>query len=986
MSFNQCVRRIDRRGYTRALMTGVAAYALAIPFAYAQQTPPPPPPAETSAAGGVEEITVTAERRAERLQDVPIAVDALSQDTLQQLNINTAQDLIDKLPGVTQAGGGPSQSEIYVRGLSLGGFGKLQGSGVTTPFPNVAVYLDDESVQVPGRNLDVYDADLQRVEVLEGPQGTLFGSGAEAGVVRYITGKPDLEKTEAYIDAEAAMTDGGGPSGGGDITVNVPIIDDVLGLRVVAYDDRQGGYINNVAGTFVRKSTDIGLSHYASYTNNIPGPPNSRNSVNNFNQEGKDINPVTYKGFRVTGLYKFDNDWDITVSESMQDMDAEGVFYETPLGVEGKPLPDLSVQLFNPSYDKDKFENTAGTIDGRIGDLSLIYNGSYLVRNTQQQQDYTNYARGRYGDYYQCLTTGEATAIGKTAGCYSPSAVWRENEHDTHLSQELRIKTPDDWRFRAVGGLFYEDFTVNATTDYEYKTAPGFTDIGIPPGAVANNSGIRDSHDAFQNDVTRGYEQKAAYINLDFDIIPNELTVTAAGRYYDFSNTEQGSYSGSFGCFDAGPAPCIGNHSVINGSDTYTGFIGRFNLTWKVTPDALLYYTWSQGFRPGGFNRGTIDVGGMSFFQYAPDTLTNNEVGFKTSWLDNHLVLDGALYMEDWDNVQTVVFNPGYYGILTFDVNGPDYKVYGGDLQLTARATDNITIFASGELNATQQETKPTLIGNNGVTNSALPNPFSDIGSTLAQSPTAKGSLRVRYDWEMGDYAPFVQVGATGATATHSGISTTQYGPLSVYNTNFYEQGYVTGDVSAGFTTGPWSVTAFCDNCTNTRVQEFVSEAQLVRGVFISRPLTAGMKLRYEFEQAPAPVAAAAPPPPPPSVPPPAPVQQPEAQREFQVFFDFDKSNITDAAARVIQAAADVVRAGGIAHITVTGHTDTVGTAKYNQALSERRAASVKAKLVSDGVNSGEISTIGAGKSGLLVPTADGVREPQNRRAVIDLQ
>ena len=111
-----------------------------------------------------------------------------------------------------------------------------------------------------------------------------------------------------------------------------------------------------------------------------------------------------------------------------------------------------------------------------------------------------------------------------------------------------------------------------------------------------------------------------------------------------------------------------------------------------------------------------------------------------------------------------------------------------------------------------------------------------------------------------------------------------------------------------------------------------------------------------------------------------------EAQREFQVFFDFDKSNVTAAAAQVIQAAADTVKAGGVAQITVTGHTDTVGSAAYNQALSERRAASVKAELVKDGVAGGEITTIGVGKTGLLVPTADGVREPQNRRAEIVLQ
>src|SRR5579862_237957 len=612
-----------------------------------------------------------------------------------------------------------------------------------------------------------------------------------------------------------AGTAGGDLSYNGDATLNIPLVEDTAAIRLVIYDDRRGGYIDNVPGTFVRKSSDIGI-HYGGYVNNIPGPPTARNSINNAGLVANDINPVTYYGGRFTGLWKFDNDWNFTLSESYQRMDAEGVFYETPQGVEGKPLPDLSVQLFNPSYDKDSFNSTSGTLEGRIGDLSLVYNGSYLVRDTHQQQDYTNYARGVYGDYYQCLSPGQASKIGVGSGCYSPSAVWREDEHDTHLIQELRFKTPDDWRFRALGGLFYEDFTVNALTDYEYKTAPGFTLVGPPAGAVANNPGIRDNHDSFVNDVTRGYNQKAAYLSLDYDILPNELTITAAGRYYDFQNSEEGYYAGSFGCFDAGPAPCTtNNHSIISGQSTYTGFTGRFNLTWKIDPDDLVYYTWSEGFRPGGFNRGVITHAGLSFFKYAPDTLTNNEIGFKTQWFDHRLTLNGAIYKENWDSIQTEVFNPGYYGILTITTNGPDYEVYGGELQATARVTDNLTIFASGEVNASESLNSPALIGDGDKTNPALPPPYAPTGSSLAQSPGFKGNIRARYEWEIGDYAPFFQLGVTGATSSHSGIGLPQFGALSVYNTNFYEQGYVTADISAGVSSGPWMVTAYCDNVTD---------------------------------------------------------------------------------------------------------------------------------------------------------------------------
>ncbi len=838
MSSNHCVRRpLHRRTYVAALLSGVAACALGASQAYAQQA------ADSS---GVQEIVVTATHRSERLQDVPIAVTALSAETLSDLNVSNFDDLIKTLPGVTIASGGPSQSEIYMRGLAQGGRGGLQGSGVTAPFPNVAVYLDEQSEQVPGRNLDIYAADLQRVEVLEGPQGTGFGSGAEAGVLRYITNKPDLYKTEAIFNATVAGTAHGDPSGGGDATLNVPVINGTAALRLVIYDDRRGGYINNVPGTFTRSSTDLGI-HYAGYTNNIPGPANSRNSANNANMTGSAINPVTYKGGRLEGAWRFDDDWDVLLAESYQHMDAEGVFYETPIGVDGKGLPDLSVQLFNPTYDKDSFENTALTLNGRIGDLSLVYNGSYLVRDTHQQQDYTNYARGTYGDYYQCLSPTQAAAVGAAAGCYSPSAVWRENEHDTHLTQELRLKTPDDWRLRAIGGLFYEHFQVDATTDYEYKTAPGFTLIAPPPGAATNNPNLRDANDSFQNDVLRGYSQRAAYLSLDYDILPKELTVTAAGRYYDFSNEEEGSYSGSFGCFNAGPAPCIGNHQVVNGKSNYKGAIGRFNVTWKIDPDVMVYYTWSQGFRPGGFNRGTENVGGETFFKYAPDSLTNNEIGFKTSWFNRRLVVNGAIYMEDWDDVQTQIFNPTEYGILTFTTNGPNFKVYGAEVQATGRVTDAFTLFASGELNSSQQENVPTLTGDNGYVNPNLASPWAAVGSTLAQAPTFKGNLRGRYEFEWGDYTPFLQVGVTAATATHSGIGVPQTGANAVYNSNFNEQGYATADISAGFSMGQMTFTAFCDNFTDTRVQEFITESQLIRAVYIDRPLTAGIRLKYDF-------------------------------------------------------------------------------------------------------------------------------------------
>src|SRR5580693_4617565 len=197
----------------------------------------------------LQEITVTATRRSQSMQDVPIAMQAFTGQALQQLNISTFDDYIKYLPNVTSANNGPGQNEIFMRGLSAGAQ-PSQGSGSTGLFPNVAIYLDNQSGQLPNRNLDIYAADLNRIEVLEGPQGTLFGAGAEAGVIRYITNQPKLDVTEGSVKAGYGVTAHGDPNSDVTAVLNVPLIPQALAVRAVIYDDSRGGYINNVPATF----------------------------------------------------------------------------------------------------------------------------------------------------------------------------------------------------------------------------------------------------------------------------------------------------------------------------------------------------------------------------------------------------------------------------------------------------------------------------------------------------------------------------------------------------------------------------------------------------------------------------------------------------------------------------------------------------------------------------------------------------------------
>jgi len=843
------------------------------------------------------EVIVTANRREENLQDVPIAMQVLTGDALAKLNATTFDDFVKYLPGVTAHGVGPGQSNIYMRGLATAVFG-IQGSGSIGGFPNVAVYLDEQSAQLSYRNLDVYAADLARIEILEGPQGTLFGAGAQAGVVRYITNKPKLDVTEATVNAGYATTAHGAQSTNLDATLNIPLIADHLAVRGVIYNERRGGYIDNIPATFARADTDLGV-HYAYAGGKVPA-----NSVviNNFNMAAKDINPVTYQGIRAEALYRFNEDWSVLLAQSYQSIEADGVFAEMAADSLGHPQPDLSVQLYNPSYNKDRFENTALTIDGRVGELKLVYAGAYLVRNVEQVQDYTSYARGVYADYYQCVnpTSNSTQPNPAAARCFTPSSTWHYLERNTHQTHELRLSTPADWRIRSVGGLFYESYQLQNQIDWFYLTAlPYFNPIAPPTGyynasgafvsspVTSNNPNVRPLGDAFFNDITRGYRQQAVYTSVDFDLIPSKLTLTAGTRYSRTNTWEVGSTVSSFGgCqlinFPEAPNPCVNgpnqqfiNLNAENLDRSFSGFRSRANLSWKVTEDALLYYTWSQGFRAGAFNRSAVNcpcsplnTGPYEWqtqanlhgswkppLTLAPDTLTNNELGWKTMWLNRRIQWDGAIYQENWNQAQIPVGAPGIINLGLF-LNGGNYRVRGVETSLVARVTSGLSVEAGGAWNHSELVKEATFLWGDGtpIDFSALhrygrptiPNPGGVLGSPLAGAPSFQGNIRARYEFALNGYDAFAQIGAVHQS--HSLATTDQFAlDLQNHSTAYDLPPFTTYDGALGVGKDAWLVQVYGENLTDTRAQLFANYAQFYKAITVNRPRTIGLRYSYKF-------------------------------------------------------------------------------------------------------------------------------------------
>ena len=826
----------------------------------------------------ISEVVVTAQRREENIQNVPITIQALTGDTIAQLNVVNLDEFIRYLPNVSQNTNGPGQSLVFMRGLNTD-TNDGQGGGTTGALPGVAIYLDEQSGQIPGRNLDVYAADLERIEVLEGPQGTLFGGGALNGVLRYITNKPKLDVTEGSVDAGYGLTAHGDPNTNATAVLNLPLIEDTLAVRGVIYNDREGGYINNLPATFARSASDLGFARY----NGGVVPTNSV-SINNNNLVGNAINPLTYTGMRLEALYKIDSDWNALLTQSYQNMDSEGVFNEMPYGSEGarltndvlaepiggQPLAPLSVNSFNPSYDKDKFENTALVVNGKIGDLKLVYSGAYLVRSVDQQQDYTNYARGVGSSYYQCA--GYSSTSAAAGQCYSPSSVYKEQEHNTHQSHELRLSTPDDLRIRALVGVYWEDFKIIDQTQWTYTTVPICSAAGLNnncflpiqpwPGSPAYTP---NPATGFFDDVQRTYKQLAEFASIDVDLIPHTLTVSGGIRHFKYDDSESGGDVASAGCKQFTPTTYFGPCLTPDGTNisitppnrtTPSGNRARGNLSWHITDHDLLYYTWSQGFRAGTFNRGSgchlPGPDGVNQFCVpsftVPDNVTNNEIGWKTEWFNRRVQFDGSVYQEVWSNAQIGFFDPqGGLGNLAFSANGPSYRVRGFEPSIIARVTEGLTFQTSMAWNSASQTNSPFLVDNNpasvnyGKNITSIPNPYGPLGSPTAYSPPFKVNARMRYDWSFNGYTAFVQV-----TGDHQAHMVTATGYVSAYDV----PGFSTYGASGGVARGPWSVQMFAQNLTNVNASTSASANQFILVEVPLRPRVLGLNISYKFSDA----------------------------------------------------------------------------------------------------------------------------------------
>jgi len=811
----------------------------------------------------LEEVVVTARKKTESLQDVPISVSALRESDLEDKGINVFEDYLLQLPSVTAGGAGPGTSTIYIRGLAST-TPNLTTAGVAGLAPNVSFYLDEQPLAQPGRNLDVYAADMARIEVLAGPQGTLFGASSQAGVVRMITNKPVIGEASANVEVEARFMPGADTGDKVELVANMPLGDSTA-ARFVAYRDKKGGYIDQVAGSLNASQSarfraagtvrDNGLPVSSSRGGFQAGADLSGATLSNAIAIVKeDANTLTYQGFRASLAHEINENWNALATVAQQTIDADGVFFVDP------NLGDLEIQRYTEDVIEDEFDNMSLTLEGSIGDLEVVYAGAYTDRTSDQMVDYTDYLFvGQYLPYYICdyYVTYTTYAPGNvpTGTCGAPNLLVDSTTNLEVTSHEFRINADLNDTTSVTAGVFASDTELTELNLFTYPGSVGndityaanyaLTDTSVT-GVINKASpgwfsaGPYSEPVIFFNDIKRTDKQMGVFGEVSFALNDtSELSVGA--RWYDievdFEGSANSSFYNGFGNPDtqqfgsnlsAQYAP--GNANGYPDKAQTDGVIGKVTYSWKPSEDVMYYATWSEGFRPGLLNRPVGSSSPDGSYTVKPvvdsDEVTNYEFGWKAVLQDGALRFNGSVYMVDVSGLQSTIFDPSIVNLF-FSDNAADAEIKGveGDF---VYYTDN-SLILSGAFSLLDTE----------ITKSLVPTADVVVGSDLAFAPGFQANFSARKEWG-------TSTGNTGhwqAQFIHSRASDSD-----IMEPNRATQAsYFLANIRAGVSNDSWTAEMYIDNITDERAEisnTFVFDRQRVA---VIRPLNLGFRYKVKF-------------------------------------------------------------------------------------------------------------------------------------------
>ena len=542
----------------------------------------------------IEEVIVSAQKKTENLQNVPISVTTLSSDELDSLNIKDFADYVLQLPAASAVQRRPGQGQIFMRGISDGGNNNQSLQG-----PAVAIYLDESPVTMIGDNLDVHVYDIERVESLTGPQGTLYGAASQAGNLKIITKKPSSEFDSGF-NLSAESTRGGDGSTMVEGFVNIPLSQNAA-LRFVGFNDRDGGFIDSVNDSITYPVSGITRS-------------NEVFVEDNFNDAVKD-------GYRAALRVDLNENWQIDVNYMGQETSTNGVWDHNP-----DELGEYNVSRFYDDKTHDEWTRFSATVTGDLGFADLTFTTSSLERDFEVLSDYSHYAIDGYVEgYYTCYTY-------YFGPCVDPSIQFENDTHQEYDTTEIRLSSKEGEKLNWIIGAFQTE----NITDYDSQWhVPAINPAAAVPGS-------KDLY--YQTDQVRSEDESAVFGEIYYQI-NDKMELTLGHRKFDNETTLKG-FVGTvwWPNYILGSTTRPDNvNSLYDGSDS----ISKINLSYQVDNNSMIYITRSEGYRPGGANR-TTQLGAT----YDADFLTSTEFGFKSISMDGRLRLNAAMYQMDWDDIQ----------------------------------------------------------------------------------------------------------------------------------------------------------------------------------------------------------------------------------------------------------------------------------------------------------------------------------------------
>ncbi len=647
----------------------------------------------------LDEITVTATRRELNLQDVAQSITAFSTTDIAEMGVRSMADYIKAMPSIALTETKPGVTSLAIRGVSSGAFNyRLQDQ--------TSIYLDEQAMTTSAQNISVRPIDMERIEVLPGPQGTLFGSSSQTGTLRLITNKPDFKEFSGMVQADYGSTTGGAEIYDISGVLNIPVADDKFALRAVAYSTLDCGWVDNV----------FGLSYSGNFDNSAVVED--------------DYNEYETTGGRLSALWQMNDDWEVLLNVMTEQNESRGEWETDP------SLGGQRIVRFIEDFKEDDWTSFGLTLRGDLGFASLSITAQQMDRDFAYEWDNNSYTQRKdraYGGAYlryteNCYATNPmygnsaclyAARYYYVPGSYDPVYGYETvysyapryytnysfstiaNEQEQERDQlEIRLTSQNEGKLQWMLGGYYEEiydtwFYVTRMDDHTSTTAWGFAQAyAAYYKYVAGYSNlvypIPDTIYHYAQTMERTNTQIAVFGEIDYDFT-DKTRLTLGARWAENERDEFDKYEWPVGLPVIGGFGTDGEYSSSGKSDDTFFKVG---IQHKIDDDKMVYALFSQGFRLGGSNSIRAANSGFVPREYDPDFMDNYEIGLKSEWADNTFQLNVSAFHMEWSDYQNSVFNLGQWW-LRGTVNAGGAESTGVEANFTWQATDRFKIRGS---------------------------------------------------------------------------------------------------------------------------------------------------------------------------------------------------------------------------------------------------------------------------------------------------